>query len=121
MAMSQDICFRILFSHLLGTVRGFSIVTSLSSRLCSSHISFAAYLPPPIQREHRFISTIIADWDQLCIEKMLVYVEGCFELIGGPNKTGQIDERKFGRRKYYRGHSVKGQWVGIWRCLAPVL
>jgi transposase-like protein len=25
--------------------------------------------------------------------------------------TVEIDERKFGRRKYHRGHPVKGQWV----------
>jgi hypothetical protein len=38
-------------------------------------------------------------------------MEGCSEKIGGPNKTVEIDESKFGRRKYHRGHPVKGQWV----------
>jgi len=42
---------------------------------------------------------------------MLVCMEGCSEKIGGPNKTVEIDESKFGRRKYHRGHPVKGQWV----------
>jgi hypothetical protein len=42
---------------------------------------------------------------------MLVYVEGCSEKIGGPNKNVEIDERKLGGRKYNRGHPVKGQWV----------
>jgi len=42
---------------------------------------------------------------------MLVYMEGCSEKIGGRNKTIEIDENKFGRRKYHRGHPVKGQWV----------
>ena len=42
---------------------------------------------------------------------MLDYVEGCSQKIGGPNKTVEIDESKFGRRKYNRGHAVKGQWV----------
>jgi transposase-like protein len=42
---------------------------------------------------------------------MLVYLEGCSEKIGCPNKTVEIDESKFGRRKYHRGHPVKGQWV----------
>jgi transposase-like protein len=41
---------------------------------------------------------------------MLVFIEGCSE-IGGPNKTVEIDESKFGKRKYGRGHPVKGQWV----------
>jgi transposase-like protein len=43
---------------------------------------------------------------------MLMYMEGCSEKIsGGPNKTVEIEESKFGRRKYHRGHPVKGQWV----------
>jgi transposase-like protein len=42
---------------------------------------------------------------------MLVYMEGCSEKIGGPSKTVKIDESKFGRRKYHRGHPIKGQWV----------
>jgi transposase-like protein len=39
------------------------------------------------------------------------YVLGSSQKIGGPNKIVEIDERKFGRRKYNRGHAVKGQWV----------
>ncbi|CAI6354922.1 unnamed protein product [Macrosiphum euphorbiae] len=31
--------------------------------------------------------------------------------IGGEGKTVEIDESKFGRRKYHRGHRVEGQWV----------
>jgi hypothetical protein len=42
---------------------------------------------------------------------MLVYMEGCSEKIGGLNKTVEIDESKFGRLKYHRGHPVKEQWV----------
>jgi transposase-like protein len=46
-----------------------------------------------------------------CRETLLVYLEGCSEKIGGPHKTVEIDDSKFGRRKYHRGHPVKGQWV----------
>jgi hypothetical protein len=46
-----------------------------------------------------------------CRETLLVYLLGCAEKIGSPNKTVEIDESKFGRRKYNRGHPVKGQWV----------
>jgi hypothetical protein len=42
---------------------------------------------------------------------MLMYIESCFEKIGGPNKTVEIHESKFGRRKYYRSYPVKEQWV----------
>lgn len=31
--------------------------------------------------------------------------------LGGPDKIVEIDESKFGRRKYNRGHRVEGQWV----------
>ena len=31
--------------------------------------------------------------------------------IGGPGIEVEIDECKFGRRKYYRGHYVKGKWI----------
>jgi hypothetical protein len=42
---------------------------------------------------------------------MLVYMEDCSDKIGGPNKTVEIDESKFGKSKYGRGHPVKGKWV----------
>jgi transposase-like protein len=38
-------------------------------------------------------------------------LEGFSEKIGGPKKTVETDEIKFGRRKYHRGHPVRGQWV----------
>jgi hypothetical protein len=42
---------------------------------------------------------------------MLDYVLGSSHKIGGPNKTVEIDDSNFGRRKYNRGHKLKGQWV----------
>ena len=33
------------------------------------------------------------------------------EQIGGEGVHVEIDESKFGKRKYYRGHHVKGQWI----------
>jgi len=42
---------------------------------------------------------------------MLVFLEGCSVKLGGPNTTVEIDESKFGPRKYHTGHRAKGQWV----------
>jgi hypothetical protein len=42
---------------------------------------------------------------------MLKYVLGSSQKIGGPNKTVEIDDSKFGRRKYNWGNKVKGQRV----------
>jgi transposase-like protein len=64
-----------------------------------------------IQNEHCFGNHTITDWGMFCRETMLVFMEGCSEKIGGPDKTVEIDESKFGRRNYHRGHPVKGQWV----------
>ena len=33
------------------------------------------------------------------------------EPIGGNGIEVEIDESKFGKRKYYRGHRVEGQWI----------
>ena len=44
--------------------------------------------------------------------------EACFttiidgnEQIGGNGVEVEIDDSKFGKCKYYRGHRVEGQWV----------
>lgn len=33
------------------------------------------------------------------------------EMIGGVGKVVEIDESKFGKRKYNKGHYVQGQWI----------
>lgn len=39
------------------------------------------------------------------------YMEDHQEMVGGPGIIVEIDESKFGKRKYHRGHLVKGAWV----------
>ena len=52
------------------------------------------------------------------IEWSFFFHESCFtvvmdesQMIGGNGIEVEIDESKFGKRKYYRGHTVEGQWV----------
>ena len=49
---------------------------------------------------------------------MLVHRVGYCEKNGNPNKTVEIDERKFGWRKYHKGHIDRKQWAfgGDERC-----
>jgi transposase-like protein len=51
------------------------------------------------------------DWDSFCRETCEVTLMEREHPIGGPGKIVQIDESKFGKRKYHRGHRVEGQWV----------
>jgi hypothetical protein len=50
-----------------------------------------------IQQQHNFGAPTNPDWGQFCIRAMLVYLEGCCEMIGSRNKTVEIDESEFGR------------------------
>ena len=50
------------------------------------------------------------DWDSFCREVKIILLENG-EKLGGKGKVVQIDESKFGKRKYHRGHHVEGQWV----------
>ena len=51
------------------------------------------------------------DWDSFCREVCEITLLENGEKLGGEAKIVQIDESKFGKRKYHRGHHVEGQWV----------
>ncbi|KAL1130585.1 hypothetical protein AAG570_011831 [Ranatra chinensis] len=55
--------------------------------------------------------TTVTDWTQFVRETFVDYLENHSGSIGGPGKIVEIDESKFGRRRYNRGHYVEGQWV----------
>ena len=50
-------------------------------------------------------------WDNFCHEVCEITLLENSEKLGGNGKVVQVDESKFGKRKYYRDHHVEGQWV----------
>ena len=53
----------------------------------------------------------VIDWYNFCRDVCAEYLNSRNEKIGGPGKVVQIDEAKFGKRKYNRGRLIEGRWV----------
>ena len=53
----------------------------------------------------------VVEWTNFFRECCLTIMLENSEKIGGNGVEVEIDESKFGKRKYYRGHRVEGQWV----------
>lgn len=51
------------------------------------------------------------DFASFCREVVFEHFIVNSKPIGGPGTHVEIDESKFGRRKYNKGHRVEGQWV----------
>lgn len=64
-----------------------------------------------IMRELHCSSKTVVDWSSFCRELCVQWVVEHSDKIGGIGKIVEIDEAKFGRRKYNRGRSIEGQWV----------
>ena len=64
-----------------------------------------------ITRELRLARGTDVDWDSFCREVCEITMFDSSQKIGGEGTIVQIDESKFGKRKYHRGHHVEGQWV----------
>lgn len=65
-----------------------------------------------IARELRIGSEhTLVDWKNFAREVCLDILEKDSECIGGVGKVVEIDESKFGKRKYHRGKRVDGVWV----------
>lgn len=67
-------------------------------------------------------------WEQAVRDLVATVVRYDHEMIGGPGVVVEIDESKFGKRKYNRGHRVEGSWVfgGVeltpdWRFFAVIV
>ena len=64
-----------------------------------------------IEHKLKLSNKTIVEWTiffQECITSIMLKHS---EPIGGKGVEVEIDESKFGKRKYYRGHRVEGQWV----------
>ncbi|KAI5736131.1 hypothetical protein M8J76_000299 [Diaphorina citri] len=55
----------------------------------------------------------VTDWASFCREVLLKWQSINVDngKIGGPGKVVEIDEAKFGRRKYNRGRIIDGKWL----------
>ena len=65
-----------------------------------------------LMREYDLSSQTVVNWycfiREVCINHLF---KSSAEKLGGRGKIVEIDEAKFGRRKYNRGRIVEGQWV----------
>lgn len=53
----------------------------------------------------------LVDWFNFCREVCGEILENDSKQIGGPGKVVEIDESKFGKRKYHKGRRKDGVWV----------
>ena len=64
-----------------------------------------------VRSELRLSDPTITDWCSFSREVIVSWVSEHSTKIGGEGKTVEIDESKFGRRKYNVGRLIEGQWV----------
>ncbi|KAL0879263.1 hypothetical protein ABMA27_003043 [Loxostege sticticalis] len=77
------------------------------------HVFYLMYAFAQKWRE-MFNRATINDWFNYCRESIVIYQmdkNECVGKIGGPGKIVQIDESKFGKRKYNRARHIEGHWV----------
>ena len=69
------------------------------------------YEPVQIKTELQIADHTTVDWRNFCREVCEVIFLEEKGKIGGPGYTVEIDESKFGKRKYNRGRRLDGKWV----------
>ena len=64
-----------------------------------------------MEKQLKWAPATVVDWKNfmrdICVEEIIQYAEP----LGGPGIIVEIDESKFGKRKYNRGRLVVGHWV----------
>lgn len=69
------------------------------------------YTNTQIAHEVRCSDKTVCKWVNFFRDSCLSAMLDQSAKIGGPNINVEIDESKFGKRKYYKGHKVEGQWI----------
>jgi len=64
-----------------------------------------------VRHETRLSRATVVDFFNFCREVCCVVIEEECERIGEPGKVVEIDESKFGKRKFNKGKHVDGVWV----------
>ena len=64
-----------------------------------------------VKHELGISHTTIVDWYNFSREVCISILENFSQKIGGPGKIIEIDESKFGKRKFHKGRRVDGVWV----------
>ena len=64
-----------------------------------------------IIHELKLSKKTVIEWSTFFRECCISAIIDSSEPIGGNGVEVEIDESKFGKRKYHRGHRVEGQWV----------
>src|SRR5258705_3949260 len=67
-----------------------------------------------LHNDRKMSSETVSDYYMYCREVCVSGIETMLDnqgKIGGANHTVQIDETKFGKRKYERGRIVEGTWI----------
>ena len=64
-----------------------------------------------IVHELKLSKKTVIEWSTFFHEACITSIMDQSQAIGGNGIEVEIDESKFGKRKYHRGHRVEGQWV----------
>ena len=64
-----------------------------------------------VMHELKLSKKTVTEWFMFCREACIYAVMDKSQPIGGNGVEVEIDESKFGKRKYHCGHRVEGQWV----------
>lgn len=84
-----------------------SLVNLVSFMVMWSKNQTLAYIQSELGLSNKTCVKLSSLFRDVVFDKMITH----FEPIGGEGKIVEIDESKFGKRKYNRGHRVEGQWV----------